>query len=1510
MPLQFRKGTDAQRAAVTFSQAEPVWTTDLHQLWIGDGTTPGGILITGGTGTSGGYISTSSISAAGNKLTINVDGSLSFPLGNTLYSTQTFNISAVGTVQQFNTNGVYIANTQTDSSHATVFINGSTASSVPSPGAPISLWALGKDGQNTRAILDNYGANTNIITGRSANGTPSAPTAETTGSVMLRVGGYGYGSTGFGNIHSANIDFVAAERLTDAARGGAVNIVTVNSGTLVANTSMSISSAGVTIQTPGNPAKGALFVNASGNTAAGSALSDAVINAVGKNNTKTRIVAETYSNTGTTDSIDNMSPIFTGRRARGSSSVPTAVKNGDTLSRYNGFGYDGTKFTNSASGYMSIRAAEDFTANANGGYIEFGVLKTGTTNTFINTVIDQGGITTESVNATVDIDAIGDITSQNNMFASNNVTAGKNLYAGDNAYINGTALVGGQATVGSLVSNSTIAASTNITAGNNITAAGDITGNDFTATGTIIAIGNITSGGTLQGTHLTLTSLANAATGYILSVNTSTGVVTYRDYTPFNISTVTNQALFTTSSVTFAQLTVTNASIPATGAGIFVNGTGGTSYPVPPNGTNALWAVTNDSNLTRILIDNFSSSPSSYFTGRGGRGTAATPSAVQSGDYLASFRGVGYGTTKFNTTSAAYMTMVADENFTDTANGSKIQFWANPLGVAGNANLITTFRPSGINIYSTGTVAGTVGSALTIAGPGDQGTYQGSQSTGTLVWGISKPNQEARITMDTYANPGAGGYAVDKSYFTGRRARGSSASPTALQAGDAIVRFSGYAYGTTGFLGTASGGMTVYTLENATDSAAGGQIAFDVQAIGGATTATQVIVATMDAANGLQVNSGGLTVNNGGAITATQAILDSAKFNDIYSKSVVPGTIGVHNPLVPSGTVNLGSSGSPWANIYGNTARLSTLNFTDSTSQTTAWTGSVSTSSVTGLATVAWTGKYSDLTGGPNQSLNTSSAVIFAGVTSTGNITANGNLSATGYTTLQGGATISAATVTNTVVVSGYTSLNGGATISAATVTNNLSVVANLTAGATIVQSLTVTTGTVATKTLTAGGFPLNSAGTASIFTSGGASPALVASNYSGGLVPNITLRGYGQNRPNGTSATAPNPAISIESAYGTQAAPTAFLASQSLGGVTAMGYDGANWPADYSQSYNFMGWFSTEAMTNSGTSTYQAGSGFNIYVQPQWTRPGINQSRQRFLFTNWTTSSTAPSQLNIVMGSGVDATTSSVVMVDGTTYVGPGKTNLSFVNAQTNFLAVPAQDSAPDNAGLTGTNIINLAAGRRNAVSGRRNQVLSGDTLYSINFRGQNTNNATSSGVTGAAIVATTLETFTTTQYGSNLALQTVNTGTTTLRNRLLLSDRLMQLSADQYQFNNGNFTSIPLSFTTSTWNSSIDQQTFQNNAGTVTMLQLGATTNTYNNNSHNFSDRTGSFPALTMTTSTAVFTAIPVMPTYTSAGKPASGSVGQIICISNSPTSGGRMAFWDTTNSRWSYISDNSAV
>jgi hypothetical protein len=356
---------------------------------------------------------------------------------------------------------------------------------------------------------------------------------------------------------------------------------------------------------------------------------------------------------------------------------------------------------------------------------------------------------------------------------------------------------------------------------------------------------------------------------------------------------------------------------------------------------------------------------------------------------------------------------------------------------------------------------------------------------------------------------------------------------------------------------------------------------------------------------------------------------------------------------------------------------------------------------------------------------------------------------------------------------------------------------------------------------------------------------------------PVLAIRGYGQNNPGGISTTIPNPAVRIEASRGTNTVPTAMLANQNLGGITIGGFDGINWPSDQATTYNLLNWFAAENMTNNGsTATYQAGSGFGIFVQPNWTRPGINATRQRFLFTNWaTTSSTGPTQLNMVIGSGTDGTAPTMTMVDGTTYTGYGRTNFGVNNAQTGFFGVPSTDTAPDNNTLTGTNVINIISGRRSGVSGRRNQVQINDSLGGLFWRSQSANNSTGNGNQNIGLVGTAIETQTAGAQGARLTVSTVNTGTTSFGVRMAIDDRLMTYNANQHQFSNGGSTAIPLTFTTSTWNSSIDSQTFGNTAGTVNMLTMNTTLNEYRNTSHKFTERTGSFTALNLTTSSAVF-------------------------------------------------------
>jgi len=100
-------------------------------------------------------------------------------------------------------------------------------------------------------------------------------------------------------------------------------------------------------------------------------------------------------------------------------------------------------------------------------------------------------------------------------------------------------------------------------------------------------------------------------------------------------------------------------------------------------------------------------------------------------------------------------------------------------------------------------------------------------------------------------------------------------------------------------------------------------------------------------------------------------------------------------------------------------------------------------------------------------------------------------------------------------------------------------------------------------------------------------------------------------------------------------------------------------------------------------------------------------------------------------------------------------------------------------------------------------------------------------------------------------------------------------------------------------------------NNANRVTFIEHSSATGNYRSDAFTFQQGSTTTNHLVLDTTKATFTKPVVFPSYTAAAAAAvTGAVGWQISISDSPTSGGRMAFWDTTNSRWSYISDNSAV
>lgn len=79
MPLQFRRGIDSQRSTVTPAAGEPLWITDTGKLYIGDGTSTGGIEVSGSG--SGGAPTNASYIVLGTNASLSAERALSIGTG-------------------------------------------------------------------------------------------------------------------------------------------------------------------------------------------------------------------------------------------------------------------------------------------------------------------------------------------------------------------------------------------------------------------------------------------------------------------------------------------------------------------------------------------------------------------------------------------------------------------------------------------------------------------------------------------------------------------------------------------------------------------------------------------------------------------------------------------------------------------------------------------------------------------------------------------------------------------------------------------------------------------------------------------------------------------------------------------------------------------------------------------------------------------------------------------------------------------------------------------------------------------------------------------------------------------------------------------------------------------------------------------------------------------------------------------------------------------------------------
>jgi len=156
-----------------------------------------------------------------------------------------------------------------------------------------------------------------------------------------------------------------------------------------------------------------------------------------------------------------------------------------------------------------------------------------------------------------------------------------------------------------------------------------------------------------------------------------------------SINDSTSTVNITGNIIMTGTILMNNATFPATSYAVGIVGSaGGATQPPIADGT-MLQITGKDGINSKVIVDAAGTGVYSLFNGRAMRGTAASPTALQSGDTIVRFGGNGFGTTGFGSgvgVGGAYIQYVAQDNFTDNTKGTNIVFATTPA----NSNTILT----------------------------------------------------------------------------------------------------------------------------------------------------------------------------------------------------------------------------------------------------------------------------------------------------------------------------------------------------------------------------------------------------------------------------------------------------------------------------------------------------------------------------------------------------------------------------------------------------------------------------------------------------------------------------------------------------------------------------------------------------------------------------------------------------------------------------------------------------
>lgn len=137
-----------------------------------------------------------------------------------------------------------------------------------------------------------------------------------------------------------------------------------------------------------------------------------------------------------------------------------------------------------------------------------------------------------------------------------------------------------------------------------------------------------------------------------------------------------------------------NSNVTISDTNVMTVNANAAALPAPLTGT-VLHVGGADNTVTRVGIDSFGGGTVPNVTFRMARGTGETPSAATLGDTLGSVTWNAYGASAYASSGRAIIQALAEENWTDAAQGAKLEFRMTPAGAVTAAAVVATIGSGG-----------------------------------------------------------------------------------------------------------------------------------------------------------------------------------------------------------------------------------------------------------------------------------------------------------------------------------------------------------------------------------------------------------------------------------------------------------------------------------------------------------------------------------------------------------------------------------------------------------------------------------------------------------------------------------------------------------------------------------------------------------------------------------------------------------------------------------------------